>query len=145
MHTGNTDCIYKNDLARTCFQHDKAYGKYKDLIKRTQSGKVLRGKAFEIASNPKYDIYQKGLAAMVYRFFSKKSTGTGIKSMPKQQLANELHKTIIRKIKGKKMYSSFKDNIQGVDLTDIQLINKYNKEIRSLEFVIDLFSKYARC
>ena len=81
------------------------------MIKRTQSGKVLRGKAFEIASNPKYDIYQKGLAAMVYRFFSKKSTGTGIKSMPKQQLANELHKTIIRKIKGKKMYSSFKDNI----------------------------------
>ena len=81
------------------------------MIKRTQSGKVLRDKAFEIASNPKYDGYQKGLAAMVYRFFSKKSTGTGIKSMPKQQLANELHKTIIRKIKGKKMYSSFKDNI----------------------------------
>ena len=69
---------------------------------------------------------------MVYRFFSKKSTGTGIKSMPKQQLANELHKPVIRKIKGRKMYSLFKDNIQGVDLTDIQLISKYNKEIRYL-------------
>ena len=48
---------------------------------------------------------------MVYSFFSKKSTGTGIKSMPKQQLANELHKPVIRKIKGRKMYSLFKDNI----------------------------------
>ena len=62
MQTGNTDYIYKNDLDKTCFQHDMAYGEYKDLTKRTQSDKVLRDKAFEIASNPKYDGYQRGLA-----------------------------------------------------------------------------------
>ena len=72
---------------------------------------------------------------MIYRFFDKKSaslgdkstTGSGIKSMPNQQLANELHKPIIRKLK--KVYSSFKDNIWGVDLADMQLISKYNEGI----------------
>ena len=74
-----------------------AYGKCKDLTKRTQSDKVLRDKPFKIASNLKYDGYQKGLASMVFTFFDKKSTGSGIKSMPNQQLANELHKPIMRK------------------------------------------------
>ena len=66
MQTGNTDFIYKNDLDKACFQHDMAYGKYKDLTKRTLSDKVLRDKAFEIKSNPKYDGYQRGLASVVY-------------------------------------------------------------------------------
>ena len=52
MQTGNTNYIYRNDLDKACFQHNMAYGKYKDLTKRTQSDKVLRNKAFEIASNP---------------------------------------------------------------------------------------------
>ena len=78
MQTGNTDFIYKNELGKACFQHDMAYGKSKDLIKRTQSDKFLKDKAFEIASNPKYDGYQKGLASMVYKFFDKKSKGSGI-------------------------------------------------------------------
>ena len=52
MATGNTDFIYKNQLDKACFQHDMAYGKSKDSIKRTQSDKVLRDKAFKIASNP---------------------------------------------------------------------------------------------
>ena len=71
MQTGNTDFIYKNELDKACFQHDMAYGKSKDLIKRTQSDKVLREKAFKIASDPKYDRYQRGLASMVYKFFDK--------------------------------------------------------------------------
>ena len=57
MQTGNTDFIYKNELDKACFQHDMAYGKSKDLVKRTQSDKVLKGKAFKIASNPKCDDY----------------------------------------------------------------------------------------
>ena len=57
LQTGNTDYIYKNDLNKACFQHDMAYGEYKDLNERTQSDKVLRDQAFEIASNPKYDGY----------------------------------------------------------------------------------------
>ena len=70
----------------------------------------------------------------------KKSTKSTKKN---QQLANELHKPIIRKFKKRKVYSSFKDNIWGVDLADMQLISKYNKGIRYLLYTIDLFSKYA--
>ena len=73
-----------------------AYGKSKHLIKRTPSDKVLKNKAFKIA-NPNYDGYQKGLASMVYKFFDKKSKGSGIINEPNYQLANELHKPIIRK------------------------------------------------
>ena len=70
--------IYRNDLDKACFQHDMAYGKYKDLNKRTQSDKVLRNKAFEIARNPKYDGSQRGLSTVVYKFFDKRSKGSGI-------------------------------------------------------------------
>ena len=69
MAASNTDFIYKNELDKACFQHDMAYGKSKDLSKVTQSDKVLRDKAFEIASDPKYDVYQRELASMVYEFF----------------------------------------------------------------------------
>ena len=103
--------IYKSDLDKACFQHDMAYCKYKDLTKRTQSHKVLRDKAFEIASNPSYDGYQGGLASVVYNFLDQKSTGSGVNFMPNYQLANELHKQIIRKLKRLRVYSSFKDNI----------------------------------
>ena len=75
MKTGKTDFIYKNDLDKACFQHDMAYGKSKDLARRTKSDKVLRDKAFEIAGNPKYDGYQKGLSSMVYKFFDKRVLG----------------------------------------------------------------------
>ena len=57
MQTGDTNYIYKNELDKACFQHDMAYGKQKDLEKRTQSDKVLKDKAFAIANNPKYDGY----------------------------------------------------------------------------------------
>ena len=67
----DTRFIYKNDLDKACFQHDSAYSESKDLIKRTQSDKILRDKAFIIATNPKYDGYQRGLASMVYKFFIK--------------------------------------------------------------------------
>ena len=69
---GNTRYIYKNELDKACFQHDMTYGDFKDLAKRTASDKVLRDKAFNIAKNPKYDGYQRGLASMVYKCFDKK-------------------------------------------------------------------------
>ena len=83
-----------------------AYGDFKDLKRRTQSDKVLRNKAFEIASNPKYDGYQRGGASMVYKCFDKKSKESGIKNKIKenQQSANELHKPIIRKFKKKSVF-----------------------------------------
>ena len=95
MQTENTDFIYKNELDKACFQHNMAYGKSKDLVKRTQSDKVLNDKVF--TSDPKYDGYQRGLASMVYKFFDKKSSGSGIANEPNYQLANALHKPIIRK------------------------------------------------
>ena len=104
--TGDSRYIYKNELGEACFQHDMAYGDSKDLKKRTAADKVLREKAFNIAKNPKYDGHQRGLATMVYKFFDKKTKGSGItlankspiKSIPQnKQLAEELHKRIIRK------------------------------------------------
>ena len=67
----DTNYIYKNELGKACFQHDMAYGDFKDLAKRTASDKVLRDKAFKIAKNPKYDGYQRGLFSMVYNFLIK--------------------------------------------------------------------------
>ena len=119
MQTRNTDFIYRNELDKACFQHDMAYGKAKDLVRRTQSDKILRNKAFKIASDPKYDGYQRGLASMVYKFFDKKPSGRGVISEANYQLADEFHKPIIRIFKKRKVYSSFRDNIWGVDLADM--------------------------
>ena len=141
--TGNTSHIYKNELDKACFQHDMVYGDFKDLKRRTASDKILRDKAFNIAKNSKYDGYQRGLASMVYKFFDKKSTGSGIANEPNYQLANKLHKPIIKKFKKRIVYSGFKDNIWDTDLADMQLISKFNKRFRFLLCVIDIFGKYA--
>ena len=69
--SGNTDFIYRNEFDKACFQHDMVYGKSRDLAKRTQSDKVLSYKVFKIASDPKYDNYQRGFVLMVYKFFDK--------------------------------------------------------------------------
>ena len=73
MQTGNTYFIYRNELDKACFQHDTPYDKSKYLTKRSQPDKFLRDKTFKIASYPKHDGYQRGLASMVYKFFDKKS------------------------------------------------------------------------
>ena len=71
VKTGNTDIIYKNELGKACFQHDMAYEYFKNLTKRTVADNVLRDKAFNIAKNPKYDAYKRGLASMVSNFLIK--------------------------------------------------------------------------
>ena len=142
--TGDTNYVYKNELDKACFVHDAAYSDSKDLTKRTVADKILKNKALDIAKNPKYDGYQRGLASMVYKFFDSKVSGSGAKLIPQnEELTNELHKTIIRKFEKRKVYSAFKDNIWGADLADMQLLSKYNKGIRFLFCVIDIFSKYA--
>ena len=165
--TGDTRYIYRNELDKACFQHDSAYADHKDLINRTKSDKVLRDKAYDIASNPEYDGYQRGLASMVYKFFDKKSTagpsslertGSGFKKLKNTTkstaepsalarnssiLAEKRHKPIIRKFNKRKVYSQFKDNIWGVDLADMQSLSRKNKGIKYLLCVIDLYSKYA--
>ena len=95
--TGDTKYIYRNELDKACFQHDMAYGDFKDLNRRTFADKVLRDKAFNIVKDPKYDGYQRGLASMVYKYFDKKTSGSGIKNenISNKELAEELHKPII--------------------------------------------------
>ena len=113
---------------------------------------------YDIASNPEYDSYQRGLASMVYNFFDKNSTagpsslegtGSGFKKLKNTTklsssiLADELHKPVIRNFNKRKVYSQFKDNIWGVDLADMQSLSRKNKGIKYLLCAIDLFSKYA--
>ena len=142
--TGDTNYVYKNELDKACFVHDATYSDSKDLTKRTIADKNLKNRAFDIAKDPKYDGYQRGLASMVYKFFDSKVSRSGAKLIPEnKQLANELHKPIIRKFEKRKVYSTFKDNIWGADLADMPLLSKYNKGIRFLLCVNDIFSKYA--
>ena len=97
--------MQKNEHDKACFQHDMAYGDFKDLARRTASDKVLRDAAFNIAENPKYNGYQRRLASMVYNFFDKKSWGSGVNmhasksAFNNEKLAEELHKPIIKKLK----------------------------------------------
>ena len=138
--TGDTRYIYRNELDKACFQHDSANADHKDLINRTKADKVLRDKGYNIASNPNYDGYQRGLASMFYKFFDKKSVGSGINTIKSISsiLADELHKPIIKKFEKRKVYSQFKDNIWGVDLADMQSLSRKNKGIKYILCVIDL-------
>ena len=103
----------------------------------------------KIATDPKYDGYQRGLASMVYKCSDKKSSGSDVDTSlanksatePNYKFAKELQRQIIRNFKGRKVYSSFRDYIWGVDLADIQSLSKYKKEIKYLLRPIDLFSK----
>ena len=103
MQTENTNVIYKNDLDKACFQHDMTYDIYKDLAKRTQSDKVLRDKALEIANNPNWKLcwLSKRTGLLLYKGFDQTSSAAGMRSMQNQQLTNELHEPIIRKLKKK--------------------------------------------
>ena len=99
--TGDSQYIFQNKLDKASFQDGKPYRYFKDLAERIPSDKMLCDKAFNIAKNPKYDRYQRGLASMVYKFFDKKTSGSGIKNenISNKELAEDLHKPIIRKFK----------------------------------------------
>ena len=90
-----------------------AYGKFKELLRRTASDKILRGKACIIAKNSKHDGYQRGLASMVFKFSDETTGGGAVKNgiIQNKELAEEVHKTVIRKFEKRKVHSSFIDNI----------------------------------
>ena len=136
--TGDTRYIYRNELDKACFQHNSAYADNKDLINRTKALQVLSDKTYNIARNPEYDGYQRGLASMVYKLFDKKSIGSGVKKLKDSSsiLAGELHKPVIKKFNKRKVYLQFKDNIWGVDLADMQSLSKKNKGIKYLFYVL---------
>ena len=125
MKDGKLSHIARNRLDAACFQHDSAYAKYKDRLNRKQSGIVLKNKALKIAIDSKVNAHQRSLAAMVYKFFNERAKGFGLNNERNLQtnsmLAEELHKPIIKNFKKRKVYSSFKDNIWGVDLADMTL------------------------
>ena len=97
--TGNLKHLYRNELEKSCFAYDAAYSESKDLAKKTLSDQVLKDRAHEIARNWKYDGYQRASASMFYKFFDKK-TGSGVSV--NEQLAEELHKPVIKKKNQKK-------------------------------------------
>ena len=109
-----------------------AFGHFKDLNRRPVADRVLRDKAFNIAKNPKYDGYQRGIASMVYKFVDKESSGRTVKNanISNKEVAEELHKPIIRKFAKRKVHSPFIYNIWSADLFDMELINIFNKGIR---------------
>ena len=157
--TVDTHLLYRNELDKTCFKHDAAYAKYKDAENRLISDQKLRNSAYDIASNPKLDGYQRGLASMVYKFFDSKVAPLDKKTMSAKGnakhsslertkevnkiLAEQLHKPVIKKFNKRKVYSQFRDNIWVVGLADMQSLSKKKKGIKYLLCAIDLFSKYV--
>ena len=165
--TGDTRLLYRNELDKACFKHDAAYTKYKDVENRLISDQKLKNSAYDIASNPKYDGYQRGLASMVYKYFDSKVAPLNKKTMSgkgnakhtakpsslersslertenNKILAEELHKPVIKKFNKRKVYSQFKHNIWGVDLADMQSLSRKNKGSKYLLCAIDLYRKYA--
>ena len=122
-----------------------AYGDFKDLIEEHLLIKYYVIKHLILLKIQKYDGYQHGLALIVYKFFDKKISGSSIKNenISNKELAEELHKPIIRKFNERKVHSPFLSNIWGADLADMQLISKFNKCFRFLLCVIDIYSKCA--
>ena len=107
----------RNELDKARFAHDAAYSDSKDLAKRNISDNILKDRAYKIARNCKYDRYQRALTIMVYKFFDKK-TRSGLSV--NEQLAEELHKPIIKKFKRRIVYARFKDNIWAADLIEME-------------------------
>ena len=107
--------IYQEQLDKFCFQHDLAYADFKDLTRRMVSDRILHDEAFNIAINPKYVGYQRGLSSMVCKCFDKKTFGSDIKNenISNKELAEKLNKPIIRKSNKSKARSTFIDNVWG--------------------------------
>ena len=138
---GDLRYIYQNELDKACFQHDMAYKDFKNLNRKKASHKILLGKTFNIAKNPKYDGYRRGLASMVYNCFDNETSGSGVKSenISNKKLAEEWHKTSFIKSNKRQVHSLFIDNIWGTDLADMQLISKFDKGFIFFLCVIDIY------
>ena len=104
-----------------------AYTDLKDLNRWIFANKLLGDKAYNIAKDPKYDGCKHVLASMFYKFFDKKTSGSGLKNENISSKELELHKPIIRKFNKRKVHSPFIDNIWGANVADVQLISKFNK------------------
>ena len=131
--------LYRNELDKSCFSHNAAYSDSKGLVKKTFSDKILKNIAWEVARNHNYNGYQRVLASIVYTFFDKK-TGSGMNINEPQ--AEELHTSMIKKFKRRKVYARFKDNIWAADLAEMWSLSSKNKNVKYLLCVICVFIKY---
>ena len=120
-----------------------AYGVFKDLNGRTIADDVLRGREIIIAKNTKYDVYQRGLASMVSKFFDKEIFGGKVtnENISNKGLAAWLHKPIIRKFNKIKVNSFFIDNIWCGDLEDMKWINKLIEDL-DFYYLLLIFMAY---
>ena len=120
------------------------YPDSKDLTKRTVPDKVLKVRAYKTAQNPKYEKYQRGQASTVYNLYAK-TTGSGTINEPNvnEVLPQELHKPVIKKLKRRKVYARFKDNIQAADLAEMGSLSTKNWSVKYSLCFIDIFTKYA--
>ena len=141
LETGNLKHLYRNELDKVSFAHDASCSNSKDLAKTTISVKISKDRAYEIARNLKYNGFQRVLASMVYKFFDKK-TGSGLSI--NEQLAEELHKSVIKKLKRRKVYARFKDNIPAADLVEIRPLSSKTKNVIYLLCATDVFNTFAR-
>ena len=124
--SSNLKHLYRNKLGKSCFAHDAAYSDSKYLAEGTISDKVLKGRANEIAKDPKEDGYQTALANMVYKLFDKKTeSGTSVN----EELAAELHKCVPKKFKRRIVYPRFKDNIWAADLAEMGSLFSKNRNV----------------
>ena len=112
--TGDLWYIYQNKLDNSCFQHDLTYGDFKNLTR--WADEISCDKVFNIAKKPKYDGYQRRLASLVYNFFDKKFSGSGIKNemISHKNSVGELHKPSIRKFNKRKVQSNFYRQYLGI-------------------------------
>ena len=138
--TDNLKHLYRNELDKACFAHDAGYSNSKDLTKRTISDKTLKDRAYEFARNCNYDGYQRALTSMFYMFL-KMETESGV--IVNEELTEELHKSVIKKLKKRKVYARFKDNIWAVDLAEMEWFSSKNKNVKYLLCFIDGFTKFA--
>ena len=105
MNRSVLEHLYGNELDKACFAHDAAYSHRKDVAKINISDKILKDRAYEIAAYCRYDGYQRALASMVCNFFDKK---TGSETTVNEQLAEELHNPITKKLKIRKALRDLK-------------------------------------
>ena len=127
--TGNLKHLYRNELDKACFAHDAAYSDSKDLAKRTISVKSLKDRAYEIARNCGYDGYQRAVASLIYKTCDKK---TELRVSINEKVAEELHKTVIKNFKRRKVYARFKDNIWAADLAEMESLSSKKKNVKYL-------------
>ena len=126
--SGNLKHLYRNELDKACFANDTAYSDNKDVVEIIMSDKILKDRTYKIATSYECDRCQRALASMVYKFFDKKKR---LGASVNEELAEELHKPVIKNFKRRKVYARFKDSIRAADLAEMESLSSMNKNVNN--------------